>query len=185
MVDSCPESIRIVLATSARICSGQDGRRQRGESDSQQLSIPGKKDKNLLSQCQHSTAQRDFIDQRTAMQKPLLHPSDTIYHAPWFLPPSPCPFHSTSIQSTPSCKNRQKNFLKKTKLILLQMIGGLNQLHSNKIRQMDTHPKTPKATCWDLVVGAWINSNWKRISWCPINYLISPKLASCANLIDI
>lgn len=41
-----------------------------------------RKDKNLLSLCQHSSAQRDFIDQRTAMQQPLLHPSDTIYHGP-------------------------------------------------------------------------------------------------------
>lgn len=88
MVDSCLKCIRTVPVTSARICSGRDGRRP-GESDSQQLSIPGRKDKNLLSRCQHSMAQRDFIDQRTAMQEPLLHPSDTIYHAPRFLPPSP------------------------------------------------------------------------------------------------
>lgn len=132
----------------------------RGESDSQQHSIPGRKDKNLHSQCQHSMAQRDFIDQRTAMPEPLLHPSDTIYHAPRFLPPSLCSFHCTSIQSSPSCKNRhthtQKNFLK-TKLILLQMIGGLNQSHSNKIQQMNTHPKTPQATSWDLEVRTGIN----------------------------
>lgn len=128
----------------------------RGESDSQQLSIPGRKDKNLLSQSQHSSAQRDFIDQRTAMPEPLLHPSDTIYHAPRFLPPSPCSFHCTSIQSNPAMqKQTKKNFLK-TKLILLQMIGGLNQSHSNKTRQMDTHPKTPKATSWDLLQGTGI-----------------------------
>lgn len=66
MADSSPKCIRIVPVARARICSGQDGRRQ-GESDSQQLSIPGRKDKKLLSQCQHSMAQRDFIDQRTAM----------------------------------------------------------------------------------------------------------------------
>lgn len=58
--------------------------------------------------------QRDFIDQRTAMQEPLLHPSDTIYHAPSLsLPPSLSMFfHRTGIQFSPSCK-REKSPKKK------------------------------------------------------------------------
>lgn len=48
-----------------------------------------RQDKNLLSLCQHSRAQRDLIDQRTAMQEPLLHPSPTIYHAPSLRPRVP------------------------------------------------------------------------------------------------
>lgn len=77
---------------------------ERGESDSRLLSITGRKDKNLLSLCQHSSAQRDFIDQRTAMQEPLLHPTDTIYHAPLF--PSLPSFHHTGLSVHPIMQKR-------------------------------------------------------------------------------
>lgn len=79
-----------------------------GGSDSRLPSITGRKDKTLLSPCQHSSAQRDFIDQRTAMQEPLLHPSDTIYHAP-SSPPSCAVFFSPRRLSERPVMQRDKN----------------------------------------------------------------------------
>lgn len=73
----------------------------------------------LPSPGQHSSTQRDFIDQRTAMQEPLLHPNDTIYHAPSF--PALFSPHRLSVQ--PIMQKRDK---KKPWLIIVQMIGGLN-----------------------------------------------------------
>lgn len=84
------------------------GWRESGGSDSTALRRGQEGQKPPLSVCQHSWAQRDFIDQRAAKQEPLLHPSHSIYQAP------PC---------TPSCKGDKKLALK-TCFILVQMIGG-------------------------------------------------------------
>ena len=131
-----------------------------GEADSRLLSITGRKDKNLLSLCQHSSAQRDFIDQRTAMQEPLLHPTDTIYHAPLF--PSLPSFHHMGLSVHPIMQKRhtqKKNFLKKKK----GTHSGANDWEPNTkpVTQDITNglsPEAPKATSWGLVVRHGLTS---------------------------
>lgn len=125
---------------------------ERGESDSRLLSITGRKDKNLLSLCQHSSAQRDFIDQRTAMQEPLLHPSDTIYHAPssppllllaFFSPHTG--FHNAKRQKKTSFRKEGK----KTASFWCKWSGAKCKTSDIPTRY---NKWSPKATSWGLVV---------------------------------
>lgn len=159
MVDFCPKCIHIVRVTTARICSGWKEKGGGGGSDSRLLSITGRKDKNLLSLCQHSSAQRDFIDQRTAMQEPLLHPSDTIYHAPSFPPSFPAFFSAHRLSVHPIMQKRHTHTHTKKTFLKKLAHSGANDWERNAkpvtFQQDITNGlslKAPKATSWGLVV---------------------------------
>ena len=141
-----------------------------GESDSRLLSITGRKDKNLLSLCQHSSAQRDFIDQRTAMQEPLLHPTDTIYHAPLF--PSLPSFHHTGLSVHPIMQKRhtqkklppKKKKKKKKKDSFWCKLLGAKYKTSDKTRSNKwTQPWGSKGNKLRFGGATWINFGAKRI----------------------
>lgn len=138
-----------------------------GEEGDQILSsITGRKDKTLLSSCQHSSAQRDFIDQRTAMQEPLLHPSDTIYHAASSPPSCALFFSPHRLSEHPVMQEGQKNFLKKKKK------KGSFWCKSSRVQCKTGHIPTTYNK-WTLSPGSkgnklrfggatWINSRGKR-----------------------
>lgn len=141
------------------------GWRKRGESGSRLLSITGRKDKNLLSLCQHSSAQRDFIDQRTAMQEPLLHPSDTIYHAPSFPPSFPALFSPHRLSAHPIMQKKKKNFLQKTLAHSRANDSGAKCKTSDIPTRYNkwTQPQGSKGNKPRFGEATWINSGAKRI----------------------
>lgn len=137
---------------------------ERGESDSRLLSITGRKDKNLLSLCQHSSAQRDFIDQRTAMQEPLLHPTDTIYHAPLF--PSLPSFHHTGLSVHPIMQKRhtqKKTSSKKRDSFWCKWLGAKYKTSDNTRYNKWTQPWGSKGNKLRFGGATWINFGAKRI----------------------
>lgn len=139
----------------------------RGESDSRLLSITGRKDKNLLSLCQHSMAQRDFIDQRTAMQEPLLHPSDTIYHAPPFPPSFPMFFspHRHSMHPIMQKRQKKKTSLKKNLAHSRANDWGLKAKPAT-FQQDTTNGLTPHSSKGNKLrfgTATWISTEAKRI----------------------
>lgn len=168
MVDFCPKCIHIVHVTTARICSGWKEKGGGGGSDSRLLSITGRKDKNLLSPCQHSSAQRDFIDQRTAMQEPLLHPSDTIYHVPSFPPSSAAFFSPHRLSVHPVMQRRQKkkkkNLPEKAGSFWCKWSGAKCKTSDIPTRYNKwTQPGGSKGNKLRFGGATWINSGPKRI----------------------
>lgn len=176
MVDFCPKCIHIVRVTTARICSGwKEKGGGGGGSDSRLLSITGRKDKNLLSLCQHSSAQRDFIDQRTAMQEPLLHPSDTIYHAPSFPPSFPAFFSARRLSVHPIMQKRhthtRQNFLEKAGSFWCKWLGAKCKTSDIPTRYNKwTQSKGSKGNKLRFGGATWINSGAKRIFFTLINH---------------
>lgn len=150
MADSCPECIHIVPVSSARVCGGRSGWRERRGIRFCPPSQAGRT-KTLLSPCQHSSAQRDFIDQRTAMQEPLLHPSDTIYHAASSPPSCALFFSPRRLSEHPVMQKRQKKLPKKEKKKLAHSGANHRGFNAKPVTFLQhitngLFPEAPKAT---------------------------------------